>query len=215
MQRLNNFIKQSIAGGFLVILPAVIVFFAFRWVFQTITGLIHPLAAPISALSDAPDYLVDLLVIGLILAGCFLVGNIATTSTGKWLHNRFDRSLAKLAPGYNLVREIIHQILGNSEDSPFARGDVARVKLFGSEVATEATAIVTSYHPNGWYTVFIPTGPNPTSGMIYHLPPDQVELLPQVKVDEAFRTIIACGAGSGELFSRQPLPSHLDAKPPR
>ncbi|WP_240554901.1 hypothetical protein [Oceanicoccus sagamiensis] len=72
-------------------------------------------------------------------------------------------------------------------------------------MATEATVIVTSTHDNGWYTVFVPTGPNPTSGMIYHLPPEQVELLPNIKVDEALRTIIACGAGSDELFKKQTL----------
>lgn len=204
MQRFNNFIKKTTAGGLLVILPAVIIFFALRWAVGTITELIHPLAAPISSRSGAPDYLVDLLVILMILLTCFIVGNIATTRAGKWLHNRLDRSLAKLAPGYNLVREIINQIFGNSENSPFTRGDVAKVRLFGADVATEATAIVTSYHANGWYTVFIPTGPNPTSGMIYHLPPEQVVLLPQVKVDEAFRTIIACGAGSGQLLAKPP-----------
>jgi uncharacterized membrane protein len=202
VKRLNNFIKKSILGGFLVILPAVIIFFSFRWAITAVSELIHPLAAPISQRSGAPDFMVDLFVITLILLVCFIVGSIAATSGGQWLHGCIDKYLAKLAPGYNLVREIIHQILGNSANSPFSRGDVARVKLFGANIPTEVTAIVTSYHTNGWYTVFVPTGPNPTSGMIYHLPAEQVELLPQVKVDEAFRTIIACGAGSGELFAK-------------
>jgi uncharacterized membrane protein len=202
VKRLNNFIKKSILGGFLVILPAVIIFFSFRWAITAVSELIHPLAAPISQRSGAPDFIVDLFVIALILLVCFIVGNIAATSGGQWLHGYIDKFLAKLAPGYNLVREIIHQILGNSENSPFSRGDVARVQLFGAGTPTEVTAIVTSYHSNGWYTVFVPTGPNPTSGMIYHLPAELVVLLPQVKVDEAFRTIIACGAGSGELFAK-------------
>jgi uncharacterized membrane protein len=76
------------------------------------------------------------------------------------------------------------------------------VRLFGADVTTETTAIITSRHDNDWYTVFVPTGPNPTSGLIYHLPPNQVELLEGIKVEQALKTIIACGAGSGELFSR-------------
>ncbi|MGK0498512.1 MAG: putative membrane protein [Oceanicoccus sp.] len=201
MQRLKNFIRKSIIGGLLVILPTVIIFYAFRWVFYTVAELIHPLTTPISQHSNAPEFVIDLMVVAMILLACFLVGNVAATSTGKWLHTRFDSTLAKLAPGYNLVRDIIHQILSNNADSPFSKGEVARARLFGQDVATQVTGIITSTHSNGWYTLFVPTGPNPTSGMIYHLPPEQVELLPHVKVDAALRTIIACGAGSGELFN--------------
>jgi uncharacterized membrane protein len=203
MKRINNFVKQSIIGGLLVVSPVVIIFFAIRWAFYTVADLIQPLATPIVRNTNAPEAAVDVLVIVLILIGCFILGNIVSTSAGKWLHARFDNTLAKLAPGYNLVRDIIHQFLGNNENSPFSRGEVARARLFGPDVATEATVIVTSTHENGWYSVFVPTGPNPTSGMIYHLPPEQVELLPDIKVDEALRTIIACGAGSGELFKKQ------------
>ena len=203
MQPINNFIKKSVIGGVLVVSPVVILFFAIRWAFYTVAELIQPLAAPIARHTNAPDIAVDLLVILLILIGCFILGNIAATSTGKWLHARFDNTLAKLAPGYNLIRDIIHQILGNNADSPFTKGEVARVKLFGADIPTEVTGIITSTHSNGWFTLFVPTGPNPTSGMIYHLPPEQVEILPHVKVDEALRTIISCGAGSGELLKQQ------------
>ena len=204
MHRLNNFVKKSVIGGLLVISPVVVLFFALRWAFLTVTNLIHPLAQPIAEHSNAPDFIIDFLVILLILLSCFLVGSLVTTSAGKWLHARFDNTLAKLAPGYHLIRDIINQFFGDKSSSPFKQGEVARVKLFGNDIASSVTAIVTSRHSNNWYTVFVPTGPNPTSGMMYHLPPDQVELLPHIKVDEALKTIIACGAGSGDLFSRSP-----------
>ena len=202
MKRIKSFIKQSVIGGLLVISPAVILFFAIRWAFYAVGEIIQPLATPIARNTNAPDAVVDVLVIILILLACFVVGNIVSTGAGKWLHARFDRILTKFAPGYNLVRDIIHQFIGSNANSPFSRGEVARAKLFGPDIATEATVIVTSTHDDGWYSVFVPTGPNPTSGLIYHLPAEQVELLPDIKVDEALRTIIACGAGSGELFKQ-------------
>ena len=207
MKRFNNFIKKSVLGGLLIISPAVVLFFAFRWAFYTVTDLIQPLANPIAERISAPAFIVDILVILLILVGCFIVGNIAATGTGKWLHSRFDSTLAKLAPGYNLVRDIINQVFGSNSSSPFSKGEVARAKIFGADIATEVTGIITSTHTDGWYTLFIPTGPNPTSGMIYHLPSEQVELLPDIKVDEALKTIIACGAGSGELFAQKGAPT--------
>lgn len=202
MKRFNTFIKQSIIGGLLIISPAVILFLALRWAFFTVSNIIQPLAAPIARYVSAPGAVIDLLVILLILTACFIVGNIATTSSGRWLHHRFDQVMAKLAPGYNLIRDIIHQIFGDNKDSAFKKGDVARARLFGANIATEVTGIVTSVHANGWYTLFVPTGPNPTSGLIYHLPAEQVELLHHIKVEEALRTIIACGAGTGEMFHK-------------
>ncbi|WP_240554900.1 hypothetical protein [Oceanicoccus sagamiensis] len=98
MNRINTFIKQSIIGGLLVISPVVIIFFAIRWAFFTVAEFIQPLAAPIARSTQAPEAAVDLLVIILILVGCFIVGNIVSTSAGKWLHSRFDNTLAKLAP---------------------------------------------------------------------------------------------------------------------
>jgi uncharacterized membrane protein len=202
MSGLSHFVRQSFIGGLLVVLPITILLVVFRWVFNSVENIIQPLSLPLARLVDAPEVFIDLLVIAMIMLGCFLIGTLASTGIGRWLHTRFDSSLAKLAPGYNLVRDVIHQLFGDSANSPFKQGDVARVRLFGTDVSTETTAIITSQHDNGWYTVFVPTGPNPTSGLIYHLPPDQVELLKGVKVEEALKTIIACGAGSGELFSR-------------
>lgn len=200
---MRKFIKTSIIGGLLVVLPSVILFLAFQWGFQTLTRVIEPLATPIMHYTDAPALAVDLLVILLMVLGCFIVGSIAATGTGKWLHSRFDNVLAKLAPGYNLVRDIVHQVFGDKSNSPFTQGEVAKARLFGPDIATLVTGIITSRHDNNWVTLFVPTGPNPTSGMIYHLPAEQVEILAGVKVEHALRTIIACGAGSGDLLDRQ------------
>jgi len=202
MNSINNFVKKSVLGGLLVVLPAVVVFFTIRWAFYTVAEIIQPLVTPLNDRINAPEFIIDLLVILMILTGCFVVGNIAATGFGKWLHTRFDNTLSILALGYILVKDIFHQVLVNDSNSPFSKGDVARARLFGPDIKTEVTGIITSHHENGWYTLFVPTGPNPTSGMMYHLPPEQVTLMPTVKVDEALRTIISCGAGSGELFSR-------------
>jgi uncharacterized membrane protein len=61
------------------------------------------------------------------------------------------------------------------------------------------TAFVTDEHPDGSYTVFVPTGPNPTSGQIFHLKKDFVHPV-DVGVDETMRSILSCGAGSTPLI---------------
>ena len=50
-------------------------------------------------------------------------------------------------------------------------------------------------------SVFVPTGPNPTSGNIYHLQKDRVTRT-SATVDVGMKTIISCGAGSAEVFAK-------------
>ncbi|MEJ2082766.1 MAG: hypothetical protein P8Y94_11490 [Acidobacteriota bacterium] len=52
---------------------------------------------------------------------------------------------------------------------------------------------------SGWKTAFIPTGPNPTTGYIVHLPGHDVFPI-EVRVEDAIRSVISCGAGSASLI---------------
>ncbi len=210
MQRVQHFVKQAVIGGLLVIAPAVILFLIFSWVFRSLRSMISPITTPIVERTALSPLGVDLATLLLILGLCFLLGTITSTGMGRWLHNRCDHYYARYAPGYRLVKDIINQLLGDPE-STFGRGEVALVQLFGGSVETRVTAIVTSRHDNGWFTVFMPTGPNPTSGLIFHLPPEQVELLPSVKVDEALKTVISCGAGTHAMLSGRRVDSVAQA----
>ena len=196
--------KKIFIGGVMVLLPLVILVAAFNWLFNFVTNLIQPLTDMVVAGNGLPELVGDLIVIALILTVCFFVGGLVSTRVGRWAHKRFDRYLVRLAPGYRLIKSILDQFFGDASKSPLANGEVAKVKLFGAACETSVTALVTSRHANGDFTVFVPTGPNPTSGLMYHLKPDQVELMPDIKVEDMMRTIIACGAGSGDLFVSAP-----------
>lgn len=206
MGKSRSFTKRALIGGLLVILPTAILTFFFRWLFHLVTDLISPVSDLLIRRYDFPQLTADILTLVIIIVLCFVVGTLVSTRVGRWAHNFFEQRLERFAPGYRMVKEIVNQFLGESESSPFSKGQVAKVKLFGANIETTVTALVTSEHEDGQFTVFVPTGPNPTSGMIYHLPANQVELRPDIKVDSAMRTIISCGAGSDELFSSQKPP---------
>jgi uncharacterized membrane protein len=199
MNRFKHFINQSFIGGVLVIAPIIILLLGLRWAVNSVQSLIAPMTSPLVRISGAPPLLVDLLVIALIFFSCFIVGTAVATSAGRWAQNFVDAHLARFAPGYRLIRDIIQQMFGTNSNSPFTKGEVAVVQLYGTQNPVRATAIITSRHSNGWFTVFVPTGPNPTSGFVYHLPPECVETRPDIKLDTAFKSIISCGAGSSEL----------------
>ena len=210
MSRLRRFSKQSILGGLLVVAPIIILMIIFRWAFESIHQLIAPLTGRLNELVSLPALAADLIVLALLVLLCFLVGTAISTSFGRWLHDKLDQNLSRLAPGYRMVRDVLQQFLGDPSKSPFGKGEVALVQLYGPGVPTLATGIVTSHHENGWLSVFVPTGPNPTSGFVYHLPPELVQLRPDIKLDAAFKTVLACGAGTGELLAKGELPESMD-----
>ena len=100
------------------------------------------------------------------------------------------------------IKEIVGQLLGKGSKTSLLSGEVVRASIFGPDVPVSVTAIVTSRHQDGFVTVYVPTAPIPASGITYHLPESCIEVLEGVTVEEAMRTIIACGAGSNELFAR-------------
>ncbi|TQV75125.1 DUF502 domain-containing protein [Aliikangiella marina] len=202
MQQLNLFIRKALIGGVLIILPIAIIGLVFQWAFYFVTDLIQPLTDYTQAQYGLPELVADGIVILIILAVCFVVGTVVSTGIGKWLHSHFDKYLVRLAPGYRIVKEIVSQVFGDAKDSPFAKGEVVRVQLFGEHCETTVTALVTAKHEDGTVTIFMPTGPNPTSGNIYHLPEKLVTYYPEATVERMMKSIIACGAGSDTLFTR-------------
>ena len=199
MKRLKSFLTLTLLGGLTVVLPIAILVVLFDWLVQLVTNAIQPLTDWVSARADLREIVADVIVVALLLGTCFVVGLLVKTSVGRWLHRGLDRGLTRLAPGYKTIREIVGQFLGGDQNSSLLNGQVAKANIFGRDNPVTVTVIVTAMHDNGDFTVFVPTAPIPTSGIVYHLPADCVELLPHISVEQAMRTIIACGAGSQAL----------------
>lgn len=195
MVRLRALFKTSLLGGLAVILPVAMTAFIFKWLFDLITDIIQPLTNLVMAKSHIQEILAEALVILIIIAVCFFVGVIVKTKVGRFIHENLETYILKTAPGYTMIKEIIVQFVGRKK-MPFS--SVALVRIF--ENSTLMTGFITDSHPDGSYTVFVPTGPNPTSGLIYHLQGEFVQHV-DIPVEEAMRSIISCGAGSTALIN--------------
>ena len=196
MKKLKEFIKSTLIGGLLVVLPVAIFTFVLVWVFNLVHRGISPLTKLVTPASHFQVILADALVVLVLVCACFLVGAVVRTRLGTWLYRLLETSLLRRTPGYSLIKETVSQFLGNKK-SPFS--SVALARIFGNE--TLVSVFVTDTHDDGSYTVFMPTGPNPTSGNIYHLPSENVIPI-DVSVEDAMRSIISCGAGSSTLIAK-------------
>ena len=195
MDRLKSFIKTSIIGGLAVILPTALLIIIFKWLFVKITDIIQPLTNLFVTKTKFQEAAADLIVIAIILAVFFTVGIFVRTKVGQFIQEYFESHLLKIAPGYSTIKAIVTQFF-NRKKSPFST--VALVQAFEND--TLMTAFITDQHDNGLYTVFVPTGPNPTTGFVFHLKKEYVHPI-GVSVQEAFQSIISCGAGSDKIIN--------------
>jgi len=195
MGKLKGFLKTSLLGGVVVILPVAILAAVSLWIFRLVTGLIEPLTRLLIKDSQLNEYAAEVIVIILIILTCFFVGVLVRTRLGAFLYRVIETRILKLAPGYSMIKDTVLQIFGSRKDSPFS--SVAIAQIFGND--TRVTAFITDSHADGSYTLFVPTGPNPTSGLIYHLDGKYVHPV-NIPVQDAMRSIISCGAGSAKLM---------------
>jgi len=200
LTRTKNFFKTTILGGVIVILPAIILILAFKWLFGVVGGAIAPLTNLVVTTLPTPEeynpLIATVIVIWVIVIACFFFGLFVRTKLGQMIYSAFESSLLSKAPGYKMIKETVNQLLGKKA-SPFS--SVALVNIYGND--TLMTAFITDRHANGMITVFVPTGPNPTSGFIYHVKKEFVHPV-AVSVEDTMRSVISCGAGSDKLIEK-------------
>lgn len=195
MNKIKSFIKTTLLGGALIVLPIVILILVFNWLYEFIADKIKPLTYVIAETARVQEFYATLLAIIIILLVFFIVGIIVKTRLGRYSFEYLElKFLAKL-PLYRIIKETTLQLVG-SEKTLFK--SVAMVNIFGSD--TRMTAFVTDEHEDGSYTVFVPSGPAPTAGFIYHLPGEKVQKI-KYPIDKAMKTIFSLGAGSKELLN--------------
>lgn len=196
LRRMRKFFFTTILGGLAAILPLAILIVVFRWIIGMIEKYLAPLVRLVNTNSAIQEFLIYLLAIVAILTAFFLAGLVIQTRLGRFFKKVFEQKYLMKIPGYKVARETVMQFFGKNR-SFFS--EVVLVDIFNS--GTLMTGFITDNHGE-YITVFVPTGPNPTSGNIYHVKPDKI-IRTNIPVDTGMKTIISCGAGSTEIFLNQ------------
>jgi len=192
---MRGFFRTTFIGGLVALLPITMVIILFRWIINLIERYLGPVIDLVtetdSRLYTFGLYLAAIIIIFLVF---FSIGLIIKTRWGRFLNKQLEKKYLVKIPGYKIARDTVAQFFGKNRS--FFR-EVVIVDLFNS--GTLMTGFITDDQEGEIITVFVPTGPNPTSGNIYHLPKDKV-LRTNAPVDLGMKTIISCGAGSSEIF---------------
>lgn len=194
MREVQRFVITTILGGLVVVLPITVFVFVIRLLFNLIIGLIRPLSSLFGFSDSINEWLINILVLVAILILFFLIGLAVRTEIGKKLFHRLEEQWLAPLPFYGVIRETVQQLFSRDR-MPFSQ--VVLVDPYSSGMLM--TGFVTDELPNGFYTVFVPTAPNPTNGFIFHVKPDQLHFV-DTKSEEALRTVISLGIGSRKMF---------------
>lgn len=195
-KRIQKFLWTTLIGGVVALAPLTLIILLFRWVINMIGRNLTPV---VDRLLQDPDpnplfkFALYVLTFTAILIFFFVIGLVVRTRLWAFLNKAEDRYLLRI-PGYKMVKETVQQFFGKNRS--FFK-EVVLVDIFNTGALM--TGFITD-DQGEVITVFVPTGPNPTSGNIYHLQKSRV-LKTKATVDNGMKTIISCGAGSAEVFA--------------
>lgn len=194
IQRIKKFFVTTLLGGLVVMLPLAIFIALFSIVWGFLQNLLTPLTDYIAQITEWSNFIVNTISIAGLILIFFGVGIIVRTNFGQTIINYIEHEFLQKLPFYGTIKETVQQFSG-AKEMPFSK--VVLVDVFNT--GTRMTGFVTDRLDSGDITVFVPTGPNPTNGYIFHLKPDQVEEI-DATTEEAMRSIIGIGVGSNKVI---------------
>jgi uncharacterized membrane protein len=201
-----HFIRRTLLAGLLILLPLFITYVLIAFLFNIFTGVGAPLVTGLLRLFGAADLAYPLvLVVNLVLslAVIFLLGLVGTNILGRRLLAAFEGLLLRLPlvkSIYSSAKQVIETFQGPGRS--FQRVVLLQYPRQGlwslGLVATERADNLNLVPGNKVLTVFVPTTPNPTSGYLVIISPEDVIDL-DFSIEDAFKFIVSGGIVGKDL----------------
>lgn len=201
MKAISHFLRTTILGGALFLLPIFVLAFVLNKAFDYARRGLKPVTKLI------PDQLVSggtmetLTAIGLIVLLCFLAGLFARTVLAQKVMSELESAVLSNVPAYEYLKQAGSSMMGLGE---MAAHPVVLAQVEGAW----RLGVQTDVAGSGLTAVFIPNSPNTFSGSVFFLASDKVQPL-----DVPLRTALSCleqlGAKGGSFLSNL---SVVDAK---
>jgi len=189
MRSLAEFIKTTLIGGVLVVVPIYLILLLILKALAGVMGLVSPITQGLP--QTLP--LRELLAILILIAACFVCGVVVRTGPGLRAKNAFERTVLERIPGYALIRGLTGRIAGKAEEDTFV---VVLVEIEDALVPAFLIEECDDKH----VAIFVPSVPTPAAGSIYIIERARVHPV-DVPFTRAVSVISKWGAGSKELLA--------------
>jgi uncharacterized membrane protein len=190
-----GFIKTTVIGGFVFLIPAAIVVVVLGKVLGALKVLAKALAPLFGVESFAGGVVVDFLALVVTLLLCFVAGLLASRASATRMKQKLDTTLLNCFPGYAFIKGFTDNLRRTEE---MAGSFVPVAVQFDDYVQI---AFETHREPSGKVSVYLPGAPNPWSGSVVYVSSERVKPLP-ITLTEALRSIRTLGKGPIDIPSQ-------------
>lgn len=194
-------IRNNVLTGLFLITPVAVAVFVVQWLFRWVTDRIIPLMPP-SVRELHPEPVFRLLALVVFLALLFLLGLMARNMVGARLYRLADKVLSRVpvfSKIYISVRQIGEALLSQNQTLfqqvvlvEYPRRGLYSLGFVTGRVPPDFSPELRADGANGFVSVFIPTTPNPTSGVLVFAPESDVHTV-NLSVGDAMKLIISGG----------------------
>jgi uncharacterized membrane protein len=192
MKRQLDFIKTTVIGGFVFLIPAVIV----AVVLGKLIGGLKTFAKALSPIfgieSSLGGFALDIVAFAVTVLICFAAGLLARRAAAKRVREKLDKSLLNFIPGYAFIKGFADNLRQTEEISASFVPIMVRFDDY-IQMAFETERL-----PNGKVAVYLPGAPNPWSGSVVFVSNDRIKPL-SISLPDALRNIRTLGKGSQDI----------------
>ena len=192
MKTIGRFIRTTLAGGVLFLLPIVVLLLLLGKALEIMRKLVLPLAnrLPVESIIglDAPKALAIVLLIFL----CFIAGVLARSAAAKKTTNWLESAILSNLPGYEILKTLSGSLLGSGEENE-------RPVVLARIEDSWQIGFVFEQLEAGYLAVFVPGTPDPKSGAVYLMGEDRVRRT-DIPFREAYRCVKRYGLGARAML---------------
>ena len=204
MKRIVRFIKTTLVGGVIFLLPVVLTIVLLRQAVGLVEKIVRPIAAQVPVEAVGGMRVASLIAIILLILVGFFAGLVASTRPGRRLQSMLEQLVLRKMPGYTLLKGATGEGTAEGTDEV----EVALARFDDNTVL----GYVMEKNADGTLTVFVPSAPTPAVGTVFYLPEDRITRL-DVPVAEATKVIMRLGVGSKDLLGKRKAAAPPDRRP--
>ena len=193
-KKFSNFLITTTIGGVFFLIPLVILGVVLAKAVTFMMAVAQPMAdwLPVDTIGGVA--LANIIAVLALVLLCFLAGLLARHALASAFVERLESKVLVNVPGYLMIKSLV---------SGFDESKVAGLKPVALQLGTaERVGFEIEKLPDGRSMVFIPSPPNPFSGITQVLPPDQVCYL-DVPIKQVMEVTENFGHGTHELLAKK------------
>ncbi len=211
VKKIRNNIKQKLLAGVLLFLPFGVALLVMRWLMGWLKSILQPIIKgflsgidKIAFFNAVPETYINIAVviasIFILVFLFYLIGSLGQFLIGRKLIAIGETILMQIpfiSTIYSATKQVIQSFSHNK--TAFKSVVVIQFPRPGFYALAFLTGHICDKEGNRYCKVFIPTTPNPTTGLFGIVPAEEVRTT-DMTIEEGFKTIISGGIVSSDTF---------------